>query len=324
MTDSQRTQLADLAVLPHAERCCASVLFNSDLKRDISAFLVDREARGLSPRTVSFYREKLGLLAAYLLEHGIADVPQITPDILRCYLLDLGRTHNAGGVHAIYRAIRAFLRWWEDEDYLPGWRNPLARVRPPKVPTAPLEPAPLESIQAMLRTCEARTFHGDRDRAIGLALLDTGCRASEFVAVNLGDIDLATGQILVRRGKGAKPRAVFLGKKSRKALLAYLRHRDTEDPSAPLWVTRHGSRLTYAGLREVVRRRARRAGVIEPSLHDFRRAFALACLRKGMDVFSLQRLMGHSDLSVLRRYLAQTTEDTRLAHQQSGPVDNLL
>jgi site-specific recombinase XerD len=58
--------------------------------------------------------------------------------------------------------------------------------------------------------------------------------------------------------------------------------------------------------------------------HAFRRAFALASLRGGMDVYSLQRLMGHADLSVLRRYLAQTEGDLQAAHQKAGPVDRLL
>ncbi|NLF02023.1 MAG: site-specific integrase, partial [Anaerolineales bacterium] len=61
-----------------------------------------------------------------------------------------------------------------------------------------------------------------------------------------------------------------------------------------------------------------------PTLHSFRRAFALACLRNGIDVYSLQRLMGHADLSVLRRYLAQTEADLQQAHAQGGPVDRLL
>ena len=47
-------------------------------------------------------------------------------------------------------------------------------------------------------------------------------------------------------------------------------------------------------------------------------------LRAGMDVYSLQRLMGHADLSILRRYLAQTDADLQIAHQKSGPVDSLL
>ena len=57
-------------------------------------------------------------------------------------------------------------------------------------------------------------------------------------------------------------------------------------------------------------------------LHSFRRAFALHCLRQGMDIFGLQKLMGHSDLSVLQRYLAQTGDDLRRAHVLASPVDS--
>jgi len=157
-----------------------------------------------------------------------------------------------------------------------------------------------------------------------LCLLDTGCRAGEFAAINISDVDLATGQILIRAGKGGKPRVVFLGSKSRKALASYLRHVGKREESAPLWITREYRRLSYSGLRDIARRRAKRASVPAPSLHSFRRAFALACLRNGMDIYSLQRLMGHADLTMMRRYLAQTSEDVRKAHQRSGPVDRFL
>jgi len=254
----------------------------------------------------------------------VTDTLDLTPDHLRRYLLDLGRRRNPGGVHASYRALKTFLRWVEAEYEPPGWRNPIDKVHPLKLPQEPLQPIPLEHLQAMLRTCERRTFTGDRDRAILLALLDTGCRAGEFLALNLGDVDLDTGAVLVRRGKGGKARSVFLGAKTRREVVRYLRHRPDAGPSDPLWVTVGGQRLTYAGLRQVVRRRAELAGVAVPSLHGFRRAFALLSLRQGMDVYSLQRLMGHADLSVLRRYLAQTQEDLQRAHERCGPVDNLL
>jgi len=74
-------------------------------------------------------------------------------------------------------------------------------------------------------------------------------------------------------------------------------------------------------LRSMVQRRARAAGVRAPGLHDFRRAFALLALRGGVDLVSLQRLMGHSGLDVLRRYLAQTEADLRAAHAKGAPVD---
>ena len=72
----------------------------------------------------------------------------------------------------------------------------------------------------------------------------------------------------------------------------------------------------------MVVRRAKKAGVKPPSLHSFRRFFALQCLRNGMDIFTLQKAMGHTDPTVLRRYLAQTTDDVERAHRVAGPVDN--
>jgi len=297
---------------------------DDDLDQQIAAFLIDRRARGLSPRTLDFYHDKLMLLRRFLTAVGVDGVRAITPDVVRRYLLHLGRSHNPGGVHAAYRALRAVLLWWESEWEPNGWKNPLRKVRPPRVPTEPLEPVPTEHVKAMIRTCRRRAFFGDRDRAVLLCLLDTGCRAGEFAAISIGDVDLATGQIAIRAGKGGRPRTVFLGSKSRRALVAYLRHLGSRDGSAPLWVTRQGRRLSYSAVRDIVRRRARRAGVPSPTLHSFRRAFALGCLRLGMDIYSLQRLMGHAGLTMLRRYLAQTVEDVRRAHARNGPVDNLL
>jgi len=124
--------------------------------------------------------------------------------------------------------------------------------------------------------------------------------------------------------KGGKPRTVFIGKHTRNSVRKYLKTRTDNSPA--LWITNpnHGSlRLTYWGLRSMVNRRSKSAGIQAPSLHDFRRAFALAMLREGVDVYTLAKLMGHSTIDVLKYYLKQTTEDMAIAHSQHGPVDNL-
>ncbi len=290
----------------------------------VEQFLLERQSRALSEGTMRFYRQKMKTIATYWSQYAIETVRDITPSKLRVLILELGRKHSPGGVHAVYRALKAFLRWWEAEYAPDGWSNPIDRVRPPKVPELPLEPVPVSDVQAMLRTCCRQSFTGDRDRAVMLCLLDTGCRAGEFRSMNVGDLDMRTGQILVRHGKGGKPRAVFLGKKSLRAVVRYLGRGQAHGSGSPLWVTVSGTRLSYSGLRDIVRRRAMRAGIAPPTLHSFRRAFALNCLRNGMDVFSLQRLMGHAGLDVLRRYLAQTTDDLRAAHSRGSPVDSNL
>ena len=96
-----------------------------------------------------------------------------------------------------------------------------------------------------------------------------------------------------------------------------------KDDDGPLWMTVDGRRLSYDGLREIITRRANDAGVQPPSLHGFRRLFALECLRNGMDLRRLQELMGHSTLYLLQRYTHLTDADLLALHKKAGPVDNL-
>ncbi len=296
----------------------------TDLDHEIDAFLIDRMARGLSSGTIRFYTQKLKPFRDYLRSLDISALEAITAPIVRRFLLDFGTTHNPGGVHAVYRAVKAFLRWYEQEVEPEGWQNPMPKVRPPRVPHEPLEPVELSDLRAMIATCSKKILLDLRDKVILLTLLDTGCRASEVTSLNVGDVDLHSGSVMIRRGKGSKWRSVFLGSKTRRALVAYLRLRRDASDQDPLFATVTGGRLTYTGLRDIVRRRAARAGLPAPTLHSFRRAFALLSLRNGVDVFSLQRLLGHADLSALRRYLAQNDEDLRRAHERTGPVDTLL
>ena len=300
------------------------LLSRSPIEQEITAFLIDRQARGLSPSTIEYYREKLATFRAYCVAQGVSSVYAVTARLMRSFLLALFETHNPGGVHGHYRAVRALLNWWEMELEPAGWANPMRKVRAPKVRQEPLPPVVLEDLRAMLRTCERKTFAGDRDRALLMLLLDTGVRRAEMCALNIEDVNLVTGTILIRRGKGGRSRTTFVGAKTRRALVAYLRHRPGVENREPLWVTVRSMRLSYAGLREIVRRRAKRADVPAPSLHAFRRAFALLSLRAGANVYTLQRLMGHSNVSVLARYLALVEDDLRRAHETAGPVDRAL
>ena len=290
----------------------------------IEAFLIDRKARGLAKGTLTFYSQKLRQFTDFCEGQIVKDIGQITPTFIREFLLYLEqRGHNSGGRHAAFRSLRAFLLWDEDEVEPEGWRNPIRKVKAPKVPLEPLDPVAFETVITMVKSCLHNTFTGDRDSAILLCLMDTGARASEFLAVNLEDINQARGDVFIRQGKGSKPRTVYIGKQSKRALRRYLKHR--RDSSPALWVThpRYGSgRLSYDGLRGIMTRRAESARVEAPSLHDFRRAFALSMLRNGTDIFTLAKLMGHEGITVLQRYLKQTNQDTKEAFRRASPIDN--
>lgn len=285
------------------------------------AFLLDRRSQSMSKGTIAFYTAKLKLFDRFIASQGITSINDLTPAIIRAYLVHLSQTHNPGGVHCALRTLRAFLNWYEREEQPVNWHNPTKNIKPPKLSDKPLDPVETATIQKLIATCDTSLI-GLRDKAILLFLLDTGVRAGEMVALNRDDLNPVTGSVIIRHGKGDKLRIVVIGKKTRKAVREYLQAR--ADNSDTLWLSENGTRLTYWGLNLMLKRRSAKAHVDKPELHAFRRAFALNCLRNGMDIYSLQLLMGHADLQVMRRYLAQTDDDLQVAHAHASPVDNAM
>ncbi len=159
----------------------------------------------------------------------------------------------------------------------------------------------------MTKICNRGTLTGERNYALLLALLDTGARAMEFLSIDLSDVNQITGSIIIRKGKGSKPRNVFLGQKARKAIRSYLKLR--KDNNSALWINDESERLGYEGLRSLLVRLANLAKVEVPTPHDFRRAFAINMWRNGTDIITISRLMGHTSLTVLMRYIKQAGFD---------------
>jgi len=134
----------------------------------------------------------------------------------------------------------------------------------------------------------------------------------------------SVGSFLVdRQARGLSPDTVDSYASELHYLQAYLEKQGirTED-AGPLWLTMEGTRLTYWGLRDVMRRRSTAASISVPRLHSFRRAFALGMLKGGADILSISRLLGHADLSILQRYIRQMADDLGEVHHRAGPVDN--
>jgi integrase/recombinase XerD len=158
-----------------------------------------------------------------------------------------------------------------------------------------------------------------------MVLLDTGLRASELCAVNVGDVDTRAGTILVKKGKGRKERTVFMGARTGRQVARLLGQMEHPAPTAPLIVsTGSGRRLTYSGLGHIMARLRERTEIAHLSAHTFRRTFAIWSLRSGMSIYHLQRLMGHADIGTLKHYLGLIEADLQTAHAEHGPVDHGL
>lgn len=292
----------------------------TDFQNLMVAFLTDRKSRQYSPNTIHYYQVELGLFARYLEGIKVVFIEELTPTILRNYILQLEGKRNAGGRLVSFRAIHTFLNWVWDELELES-RNPISKLQAPKVSADPQPGIALENIQRMVEACTGT--QAQRDKALLLSLLDSGARAFEILALKIGDVNLLTGEITIRRGKGGKARAAFLGQRARKEMRKYLKKREGLVSGSPLFATDEGEPLTYWGLRQILRRVAKRAGVPVSGAHDFRRAFCLALLRQGVDLVSISRLMGHKDINLIRRYANQNIGDLQLVHQKASPVELL-
>lgn len=176
----------------NTQRTITRVALHDHLETWIEAFLVDRKAQNLSDGTITFYRKKLSLLTQFADTQLITQVSQLEPDVIRRWLMWLEQgAHNPGGIHACYRTLRAFVRWYWQETDQEG-NPPTAKVKAPRVDLEPLVPVELEQVQSLLKTCD-KTLTGLRDKAIFMVLLDTGMRAGEV------HDHLAVGPGIVRR-----------------------------------------------------------------------------------------------------------------------------
>jgi len=291
------------------------------LRRWADGFTLAKQSQNLSPRTITIYRDNLSRFVAYCEARNITAIEAIDPTLLREYMLSLAEHHNAGGQHQHYRVIKTFFLWWGDEAAPEGWKNPIRKVPAPKLPDKIMPPVEMADVTAMLDTCGGDYF-GVRDKAMMLTLIDTGLRANELLSLDVADFDSVTGALTVKQGKGGKGRVVFAGQRTRKVIRAWLKERGNS--GGAMFPAKHGARLNYRALRAVIERRARDAGLTDaPELHAFRRGFALAMLRDGCDIVTLSRLMGHSDLSLIRRYTKQTSDDLREAAERHSPADRL-
>jgi len=89
---------------------------------DLGEFPIDRQSRNLTPKTILWYRQSLDIFRAFLPSLGVIDTAQITPSVLRRFLLSLQESgHNPGGIKNIYGAVKAFLTWYADEAAPTGW-----------------------------------------------------------------------------------------------------------------------------------------------------------------------------------------------------------
>ena len=313
----------------------------SELPNLIQGYRLCARTEGKSENTFRIANTALTILKGFLVSREYStDVTEIGVNELREFILHLQqvkafehhpsiRTQARGlsghAVNTYLRSIRAFWSWLVREETIT--LNPFSKVRIPKPPKKVIATFSEKQLTAMLKSVNTSMSAGFRDWTIMLMLLDTGLRASELAGLTMNDINLEDGMVKVF-GKESKERVVPFGAKVQRALWKYLQ-RYRPQPANPLcptlFLTAAGNPITTDRLRAIIEKYARKAGIegVRCSPHTFRHTFAISYLRNGGDVFSLQRILGHSSLDVVRIYVNLTEVDVKACHRRFSPADNM-
>ncbi len=152
-----------------------------------------------------------------------------------------------------------------------------------------------------------------------LLLLDTGIRASELCNLTINDLNKVTNHILVF-GKGKKERNIPLSKNTLNAIEDHLQVRKSNASNSPLFAKANGKSLDRVLLGRILAKLGTEAGVSNVHPHRFRHTFAIQFLRNGGNIYSLQKILGHSTLDMVKRYLAIAQHDIDRDHEIASPV----
>lgn len=226
-------------------------------------------------------------------------------------------------VQTYVRSLRAFFSWLHREGYTED--NILADLKPPKAPVKYVEVLTDEEVRMILACLDSDIASGCRDKAILITLLDTGLRLSELTSLKLADAHIDQGYLKVM-GKGSKERIVPIGGLAEKVLLRYIYHFRSEPLSTgddTVFLTLEGRSMSNNAIKMIFKRIVKKSGVKRFHAHLCRHTFATNYLINGGDVFSLQQILGHTTLEMVRRYVTLASAQVRVQHRKFSPMDKM-
>jgi integrase/recombinase XerD len=273
---------------------------DSAVSRFLDAVWMERD---LSPNTLAAYRADLTALDRWLAQRNVP--------IMRATRADLQdfiawRVHAGARPTSTARQLSSFRRFF---DYLMREgavrEDPTAQIAMPKIKRSLPRSLTEEEVEALLSTPPVSDPLGNRDRTMLEVLYATGLRVSELVNLRQDQINLDQG--VIRIGKGDRERLIPLGEGAIRALKEFSGSARDEilldRQSDYLFPTRRGDRMTRQAFWHIIKRHARKAGIVTAlSPHTLRHAFATHLLNHGTDLRVLQMLLGHSDLSTTQIY----------------------
>ena len=290
------------------------------IQKAFEQFQKQNEVKNLAQGTIEFYSAKSKTFFLFLedTEQCIDTVTEEDVDDYILYFKAKGTVSDTT-INTNLRMVRAFLYWCMERRYMERFPIKMIRADEPVK-----EPYTADELERLLKKPNVKkcSFAEYRNWVIVNFLLGTGCRASTLINLHVEDIDLSAGTVYFRHMKARNRQTVPLTKRLVKILDEYLGYRNGTS-SDSLFVSEYGGALSLSTLENAIWAYNHKRGVSKTSLHLFRHTYSKLYIQAGGDPFRLQKLLGHSDLAMTRKYVALYADDLKANYDALNPLEQI-
>lgn len=293
----------------------------SELSIDETFNLFLRKCRinNLAEKSIFSYERKLVHFREFI--DFNEPISSITKDTVDDYILWLRENTNANDItiNSYLRSLRAFLYYAMESNYLTQFKIKLIKAEK-KIKETYTD----EELEKLLEKPDIDTcsFSQYKTWVFENYLLGTGNRLSTALNVRISDLNFESGTIILRKTKNRKQQIIPLSNTLAMILKEYLEYRGGE-PEDVLFCNEFGEPAIERSYQQLVRRYNRKRGVEKTSCHLFRHTFAKNWVLAQGDIFRLQRVLGHSDLTVTKEYVQMFGQDLQMDFEKFNPLDRL-
>jgi integrase/recombinase XerD len=282
-------------------------------------FIRKCKIKNLTDLSISSYEKKM--VHFYEFKDKTDLITTVTSDTIDDYILYLRENTQANDItiNSYLRSVRAFLYYCMECGYIPNFKIKLIKAEK-KIKETYTD----EELVRLLEKPDTNncSFSCYKTWVFENYLLGTGNRISTALDVQIGDINFQNGMITLRKTKNRKQQIIPLSNTLAEILQEYLQIRGGE-PDDYLFCNEYGEKASERTYQQLVRRYNVKRNVNKTSCHTFRHTFAKNWILNSGDMFRLQKILGHSDLTVTKEYVNMFGQDLQLDFEKFNPLDNL-
>jgi site-specific recombinase XerD len=261
-----------------------------------------------SPSTIYGYRKEVGKFIDYITSINILDINLISTSTIRQYFYYARENRGLcqSSISKIIATIKSFFNYLEEEEIIV--KNPTRKIRvPKKIYRIPSVMSKYE-VGLIIKSVDFAPLrcrkNNTRDKLVLSLLYYTGIRKSELLNLNWTDINLSKSSVIIRRGKGGKDRLIPLHRKVTELVDKYLDERLPLKTDA-LIIGEQGKRLCNCSFTYLLNMYLCLSGLKKKgyTAHSFRHSFATHLVEAGVDLFKVQKMLGHASLDTTKIYI---------------------